>query len=315
MKIAVFGTGNIAAAHLQPLQDVPDIEVVGLVNPTRAKAEAAAQKWGGQGYTDVHELLAHTEVDAAFVLVPPHMHGDIEMTLIAAGIPFMAEKPLTADRKTGEMIAEAVDRAGLIAAVGYQFRANDTNDAILEYLGTNPVRMVSGTWYGTTPGAAWWRRQAQSGGQFVEQATHLFDLARYLTGLEAVVLGASGATHPRDEYPDLDVDVVSAALVRFGDQVPGLFSATCLLNKGGMAELQLICDGMTIHAARTFTIFDDGRNPQTIPVQNNPYGTQNLAFIQAVRSGDDSPLYCTYDDALKTHQLVHTALEQMHPGL
>ena len=312
MKIAVFGTGNISAAHIQPLLNEPDVQFVGHVNPTQAKADAAAQKWGGKGYTDVHALLAGTTVDAALILLPPHAHGDVERTLIDAGIPFLAEKPLTADRKTGEDIAEAVERAGLIAAVGYQFRANDTNDAVLEYLGTNPVRMVSGTWYGGTPGAAWWQRQAQSGGQFVEQATHLFDLARYVTGLEATILGASGAHFPREAYPNLDIDDVSAALVRFGEQVPGMFSATCILNKGGAAELMLLCEGMTIHMYRTYTVLDDGHTQQRLDVQNDPYGAQNLAFVEAVRSGDDSPLYCTYADALKTHQLVHSVIERMH---
>lgn len=311
MKIAVFGTGSIAAAHIQPLLGEPDVEFVGHVNPKQDKADAAAQKWGGRGYTSVHDLLVGTQVDAALILLPPHVHGDVEMTLIQNGIPFMAEKPLTADRKTGEAIAEAVEQAGLIAGVGYQFRAMDTNDTVQTYLGSNPARMVLGAWHGGTPGAAWWQRQDQSGGQFVEQATHLFDLARYLTGLEATVLGATGASHQRDAFPNLTVDDVSAALVRFGDQIPGTFTATCLLNKGGTAELQIICDGMTIRIFRTYTVMDDGITQTRMDVQNDPYGAQNKAFLQAVRTGDPTPLYCTYADGLKTHQLVQSVVEAM----
>lgn len=311
MKIAVFGTGNIAAAHIQPLLNEPDVEFVGHVNPTQAKADAAAQKWGGRGYTDVHALLAGTSVDAALVLLPPHVHGEIEMTLIQNGIPFMAEKPLTGDRRTGEEIAEAIERAGLIAAVGYQFRAMDTNDTVQRLIAANPVRMMLGAWHGSTPSPSWWQRQDQSGGQFVEQATHLFDLARYLTGLEASVLSAMGAQHKRDAFPNLTVDDVSAALLRFGDAVPATFTATCILNKGGTAELQLLCDGMTIRIFRTYILLDDGHTQTRIDVQNDPYGAQNLAFLQAVRSNDDTPLYCTYADALKTHQLVHTVVEAM----
>jgi predicted dehydrogenase len=311
MKIAVFGTGNIAAAHIKPLLNEPDVEIVGHVNPTQAKADAAAEQWGGRGYTNVHDLLAGTTVDAALVLLPPHVHGEIEMTLIQNGIPFMAEKPLTGDRRTGEEIAEAVERAGLIAAVGYQFRAMDTNDTVQSIIAANPVRMMLGAWHGSTPSPSWWQRQDQSGGQFVEQATHLFDLARYLTGLEASVLGAMGAQHKRDAFPNLTVDDVSAALLRFGDQVPATFTATCILNKGGTAELQLLCDGITIRIFRTYTTLDDGNTQTRIDVQNDPYGAQNLAFLQAVRSNDDTPLYCTYADALKTHQLVHTVVEAM----
>lgn len=309
MKIAVFGTGNIAQAHIEPLLDESDIEFVGHVNPTRAKADAAAQRWGGHGYTSVHELLAGTTVDAALVLVPPHVHGEIEQTLIANRIPFLAEKPLSADRRTGEAIAEAVERAGLIAGVGYQFRAMETNNAVQEHLGTNPPRMMIGEWHGGTPGAAWWQRRDQSGGQFVEQATHLFDLARYLTGLEATVLAAAFAHHERKDFPNLDVDDVSAALLRFGDAVPATFTATCILNKGGTANLRLICDGLTITIYRTYTVIDDGTTPQRLDVGSDPYGVQNRAFVQAVREDDEALLYCTYADGLRTHQLVHSVIE------
>lgn len=33
--------------------------------------------------------------------------------------------------------------------------------------------MVKGTWHASTPPPAWWLSQGRSGGQFVEQATHL----------------------------------------------------------------------------------------------------------------------------------------------
>lgn len=311
MKIAVFGTGKIAAAHLTPLQNEADVEFVGHVNRHQEKADAAAQRWGGRGYTNVHDLLADTTVDAALILLPPHVHGEIEYKLIENKIPFLAEKPLTADRRTGEEIAEAVERANLIAGVGYQFRAMDTNDLVLRHLGNNPARMIVAAWHGGTPGSSWWQRRDESGGQFVEQATHHFDLARYLTGLEGAVLGAAGAYHPRDAYPDCDVDGVSTALLRFGESLPATFTATCLLNKGGSAVMQIICDGMTISIYRTYTVFDDGQTQQRVDVGNDPYGAQNLAFLEAVRENDDTPLYCTYADGLKTHQLVQSVVEAM----
>ena len=40
---------------------------------------------------------------------------------------------------------------------------------------------------------AWWGRVEQGGGQVIEQATHLYDLARLLMG-EATVVGAASTT-------------------------------------------------------------------------------------------------------------------------
>ena len=42
--------------------------------------------------------------------------------------------------------------------------------------------MIVGEYHVGTPAARWWRRRAESGGQFVEQACHLVDLARVLAG-------------------------------------------------------------------------------------------------------------------------------------
>ena len=311
MKIAVFGTGGMARTHLDALATLPDVEVVGHVDVAQDLADAAVKKWGGRGYTSAKELLANETVDAAWVLVPPHAHGVIERTLLENKIPFMAEKPLTADRKTGEQIAEAVERHQVIAGVGYQWRAMDTIPVVREQLKETPPRMVVGTYHGPTPPPAWWRRQDQSGGQFVEQATHLFDLARFLVGKEATVKGALGHYHNRPNFPGLDVDDVSAALLQFGDDIPSVFSATCLLSRPTTLEIQLICDGVRITVSKSNTTFEYGHEFRKLEVRNNPYLAEDQAFIEAVQTGDSSKLYCSYADAARTHDLTHSILEIM----
>jgi predicted dehydrogenase len=225
----------------------------------------------------------------------------------------MAEKPLTADRKTGEQIAEAVERHNVIAGVAYQWRAMDTIPVVREQLEKTPPRMIVGTYHGPTPPPAWWRRQEQSGGQFVEQATHLFDLARYLVGKDVTVKCALGHYHDRPKYPGLNVADVSTALLQFGDDIPSVFNATCLLNRPTTLELQLICDGVRITVSKFHTIFEDGYEFRKLEVKNNPYLTEDQAFIEAVQTGDPAKLCCSYADGLLTHDLTHTILEMMSP--
>ena len=302
MNIAMIGTGGIARRHCHVLGQIDGVEIVGHVSPTAAHREAAAATYGGRAYADVPALLAAESVDAAIITVPPGMHDGIDEVLVERGIPIFVEKPLAADGPTAERIAAAVERSGVIAGVAYHFRALDTLDRVRQSLADNPARMVIGQWHGGTPGVTWWRHQSTSGGQMVEQATHLVDLARYLVG-EGSVQGAAAAHHPHATYDDIDVADVTAGVVTFESGAVGVFSTTCALNHSPSVQLQLVCQGLLITITQRAVTFDYGSETHTYTVGGDPFYAEDLAFIEAVRNGDPSGLYCTYADALESHRL------------
>lgn len=309
MKIAMVGAGSWTRVHLEVLTQDPSIEVVGHVHPRPEKLETVIQRWGGRAYANCEELLNHEQVDAVWVTVPPGSHGKIEQSLIARRIPFFVEKPLSADRKTAETIGEAIERAGLVVGVGYHWRAMDTIPLVKEKLAEKSVRMVLAAWHDATPPPSWWHRQETCGGQMVEQATHLFDIARLLVG-EAKVLASTASRIDRVAYPDMDVAVISAALLLFNQGAKGVFTATCLL--GGPAEIhvQLVCDSLFITLTQQGVIFDYGCEKIEVNNSNNPFQTENLAFIKAIQQNDPTLLYSSYVDALKTHRLTHDVLDK-----
>ncbi|HEX6287799.1 MAG TPA: Gfo/Idh/MocA family oxidoreductase, partial [Herpetosiphonaceae bacterium] len=282
------------------------IEIVGHAAPTIAHAEAAARRWGGRAYSSYTELLRHEPVEAAWICVPPAAHGPIEHDLIALGIPFFVEKPLAVDRRTAEAIADALARSGVIAGVGYQWRALDTLPEVRRVLADNPPRMVLGAWHDATPPPRWWRHQAESGGQMLEQATHLLDLARTLVG-EAQVVAATAQRHDRLQFPDADVADVSSALLRFDlgqlGSATGVFTATCLLGGPAAIQLQLVCEGLLISIRRERVLYDTGRECREVRAATNPAIPIVRSFLGAVREQNPSLLTCSYADALRTHRL------------
>jgi predicted dehydrogenase len=302
----MIGTGGIAQRHLGALEAEPDAEVVAHMSPTASHVEAAARRWGGRAYTDHRELLDRERPDAVWVCIPPGAHGAIERDLIERRVPFLVEKPLDADGETAEEIARALAHTNLIAGVAYQWRAMDTVPAVRQTLAENPAAMVLGAWHDATPPPAWWRRQRTSGGQMVEQATHLVDLARHLLG-EGTVVAATATRRVRPAYPDADVANVSAALLRFPSDVPGVFTATCLLGGPAAVHVQLVCDGLLVTITRQSVTYERGRSRQEIHVQNDPIRAEDRAFLEAVHTGDPSSLLCSYDDALRTHRLCRAA--------
>jgi predicted dehydrogenase len=161
--------------------------------------------------------------------------------------------------------------------------------------------MVLGRYHGGTPDTPWWRVAALSGGQFVEQACHIVDLARMLVG-EAELIGACASPAPLPDWPDADVAGASAALVTFRSGAPGLFSATCLLPGQGGADLRLICDHAELVLEQTGFSYRRGHETQSVAVAEDPYVAQDRAFFAAVRAGQGR-LGCSYAEGVGTLQL------------
>lgn len=305
LRVAMIGTGGFAARHLDVLAREADVEVVGHVARRRTAAEAQAARYGGRAHADVAAMLAAEGVDAAWVCLAPAGHGAVEHALIERGMPFFVEKPLSSDRATAEAIGAQLATSSLVTAVGYHWRALDTLPELRARLAVGPpVALVAGTWLTSTPAPAWWRRQATSGGQMVEQATHLLDLARHLVG-EATVLHAVADRPPRPRHRDLDVASVSSAMLRFASGALGTVTATCILGASARVELQLMREGELITVTQGSMTYDDGRERREVHAGGDPVAAEDRAFLGAVRAGDPTAVVCTYADALGTHRLAH----------
>jgi hypothetical protein len=113
----------------------------------------------------------------------------------------------------------------LVTAVGYHWRYPRTTEEAQEFLARNPVRLALGYWLDSTPPPEWWIKEARSGGQMVEQTTHIFDLARLLVGgVESIY--ATGFRTDQPAFPESDVLDVSTArpVCSLG---PGLHKMPC----------------------------------------------------------------------------------------
>jgi predicted dehydrogenase len=144
----------------------------------------------------------------------------------------------------------------------------------------------------------------------VEQATHIFDLARYLAG-EMEPIAASGRRVPRPAYPDSDILDVTETSVRFASGAIGSFSTTSLLGSPHRVKLETVSDGLalTLEVLNHRLLVRQGAETTTLQppsIFDTPYELQNRAFIDAVQ-GKPNRIRSPYDDALLTHHLTLTA--------
>ena len=307
LRVALVGPGWIGRRHLGVLATEPGVELVGIVGREIKAAERAALEFGGRPYDDVGRLLESERVDAAIICVPPDGHGPLETAFLDRGVHLLIEKPLAADDATPERVGEAIRAAGVIAGAAYHWRALDTIPGVIEALASRPPRLLVAAWHDQLPGTAWWRDEARSGGQVVEQATHLVDLARLLAG-EAEPLAATADYDTDAMVPGLTAAVTSTAILRFGSGAAGTLTAACTLAGPSVAELKLIGDGLAITVRQDGVLYEEpaprGVHSRYVKTANDPFRDEDRAFFDAIRHGDPTRLFSTYEDALQTHRLT-----------
>lgn len=91
-----------------------------MADPARERAEKAASEIGVKALTDYHAGL--DEVDAAFVLVPHHLHHPVTLDCLRAGLDVLVEKPLAVTLDQADEMIETADRLGRVLMVAYPHR-------------------------------------------------------------------------------------------------------------------------------------------------------------------------------------------------
>ena len=311
-RIGFIGAGGIAQRHFGVLEQFEDVAIVAVADVDRARADEAAARFGARAFDDAEALLAAVELDALYICVPPFAHGDPERAAIAAGLPFFVEKPVALDLATADEIAAAVERTSLVTAVGYHWRYLDTVDEVRDLLRHNPARLMSGYWLDSTPPPRWWWHEDRSGGQMVEQTTHLLDLARYLGGEVTRAFGLAGHTD-RAEFPDLDVPTVSTASLQFASGAVANFASTCLLGWNHRVGLHLFGERLAVEITDHDLMIDVGRGRPIRRADGDPVWREDRDFVNAVQ-GKENRIRCPYPDALATHRLALAVGESARTG-
>ena len=182
LKIAVVGGGGISAAHLPRLAQRDDVELVGLADLNPAARETAKKFGIARFVADYKELLPLC--DAVLICVPTFLHADIACEALRAGKAVFCEKPLARTLEQSDRIAAAVRESGAPFQVGFVRRFDDEwlnwRQAVQSDKIGRPVvwRDVAS---GPAPGA-WFVRDEQGGGPFLDGCIHNFDFALSMFG-------------------------------------------------------------------------------------------------------------------------------------
>lgn len=213
MRIGVLGTGRMGAFRAGWLEREADLEVlVGSGDPARGRP--------------VEEVLA-ASVDAVVISSATPDHPGQIAACADRGLPMLCEKPIALTLRETREAVERAERAGVLLQVSFQRRFDpgfaEARRLVAEgALGTLYCVRLSSFDHEPSPE----RFIPGSGGIYRDLLIHDFDVARWLTGREAVEVFATGAARRWERFARHgDIDT-AAALVTLDDEMPVLVAGT-----------------------------------------------------------------------------------------
>ena len=122
IRVGVVGVGHLGQHHARLFAAIDGVELVGVCDTNRARAEEIAAKHGGQPFGDVRELLGR--VDAVTIAAPTVAHVELALPFLDAGVATLVEKPIASSVADADRLIEAAEKRGTILATGHTERFN-----------------------------------------------------------------------------------------------------------------------------------------------------------------------------------------------
>jgi predicted dehydrogenase len=263
LNVAMIGGGFMGKAHalayaampmfFWPAPAIPVRKVV--VDITEALADEGRRRYGfEESSADWRAVVKRPDIDVIDIVTPNDSHAAIAIAAAEAGKHIICEKPLARGGDEAKTMLDAVNKAGVIHMVAFNYRRTPAVALARQYIEEGRIGTIlnfRGTylqdWSADPDSPLSWRFQKKiaGSGSIGDIGTHVVDLARYLVGEIAEVsalvrtynktrpiqrgnLDRLGAAEKNNgaERAEVDVDDEVVTLLKFADGAIGSLEAT-----------------------------------------------------------------------------------------
>lgn len=244
-RIVMIGHGMISHAYLRAFAAHDDAEVVAVVgrDTERVRSYAAEHNIPVFG-TDLAEVAEQAQATAAVICTPNALHDEGVLAASRLGLHCLCEKPLHISPARQQRMIESCRKHGVKLAVSYMRRFIPHMRYIKELLDSGKLGRVTvadvkikhfrareyyDSWHGT--------EAVDGGGPFIQQGSHIIDLALWLCGGYQQVLEAKRF----QVYHDIETEDHGYAIVKYGNGAVGMIAASTA--SVGMSEEMIEISG------------------------------------------------------------------------
>ncbi|MBI4786583.1 MAG: Gfo/Idh/MocA family oxidoreductase [Chloroflexi bacterium] len=120
-RVAVVGAGILGARHARVYHELPETELVAVVDVDPAR-ESVAERYGARFYQDMCAALDNEQIDLMSIATPDHLHCAPVLAALKAGKHVLMEKPLATTVADARAIVAATAESGLVVMVNFSQR-------------------------------------------------------------------------------------------------------------------------------------------------------------------------------------------------
>ncbi|MDQ1912080.1 Gfo/Idh/MocA family oxidoreductase [Paenibacillus sp. GD4] len=230
-RFVLIGHGNISTKYISAIRSkLPFAEIVGVIGRSSIKVEAFAEEHGIPYYgTDLREVAENAEATAAIICTPNALHHEGVLQASRLGLHCLCEKPLhISAEKQADMIRSCREN-GVKLGVSYMRRLIRHMQDIKQLMDAGQLGRIMvvdvvmkhfrphdyyDSWHGTM--------ELDGGGPFLQQGSHIVDIAQWLCGGYHEVLDARRF----QVYHDIETEDHGYAIVRYENGAVGMIEAS-----------------------------------------------------------------------------------------
>lgn len=269
-RIGLIGLGDMAGAHINGIKNhAPHLKMTAICDVR----EVALAKTGDQlgipperRYADFRELIADEEVDAVLSVTPNVVHAEIMALCLAAGKPFLSEKPFTMSLQEANGLLQIYEAQPVPAMIGFSYRYTPAFRFVRQLLKDGRiggVRHFSVQYLQEWGSAAYdtpflWRfdKNVTGTGTLGDLGAHMIDLAHYLIGsfeelsahLQTIV--AERRSLQSGESVPVEVDDLACFHAVMKNGAVGVFQTTRnAIGSGNQLDIAIYGDSGTLRAS------------------------------------------------------------------
>ena len=179
VNTAIIGCGRMGRERARSLQALGH-RIASVFDTDALRANELASKYNAQVAPDAQACLDH--IDTVFLCTAPGCRDGVDVAAIARGVPIYVEKPIAVSLEHAAPALAQLEKTPVRNGVGYMNRYRSSVRLARDILQSAEIIGFSAHWISRRYNVPWWTDPKLSGGPHNEQATHLFDLCRYLCG-------------------------------------------------------------------------------------------------------------------------------------
>jgi predicted dehydrogenase len=119
VRVALVGAGYVAAHHLRALKALAFVDVVGICDRDKSRAQALAERFGVTGVYPDLAAMADAKPHVVHILTPPEFHCPLALEAMNMGCHVLVEKPMAESTQECDLMMARAQEKGVQHSVNH----------------------------------------------------------------------------------------------------------------------------------------------------------------------------------------------------